>query len=207
MSATGFRRSSPRARRERGFILVTGLLFLVVMTLLGLALFRSTGLMDRITANTRDKQRSFEAAQSAMEYGAWWLAQSTGGGAALTCSNNNATATVATLHVCKEALSTSLSSVGDLTTWAANAFTYTPPGMTVVTGGGGMSANNSADINYNAAPGLYIEKVGLTSDGKGTYYQYYQITAFGFGGDANTASVLRSTFKQSAGTKCKSCTP
>ena len=51
---------SPRrgARREAGFILVTGMMFLVVMTLLGLALFRSSGLLDRITANTRDKQRS-----------------------------------------------------------------------------------------------------------------------------------------------------
>src|SRR4051812_18960272 len=59
------RRRAPQARQS-GFILVTGLLFLVVLTLLGLAMFRSSGLMDRITANTRDKQRSFEASQSAL---------------------------------------------------------------------------------------------------------------------------------------------
>ncbi|HEY9027860.1 MAG TPA: PilX N-terminal domain-containing pilus assembly protein, partial [Burkholderiaceae bacterium] len=79
MRHTALRRAPRRARREQGFILVTGLLFLVVMTLVGLALFRSTGLLDRLTTNTRDKQRSFEAAESAMEYGVWWLGTPGGG--------------------------------------------------------------------------------------------------------------------------------
>lgn len=194
MNALRSRHSLPGARRERGFILVTGMLFLVVMTLLGLALFRSSGLMDRITANTRDKQRSFEAAQSAAEYGVWWLQQSSGGGNGTTCANNNGTATTATLHVCSEALPTSLLTLQDYTTWWQTAFTYTPPGMVVAQGGGMASAT---DINYNAPPGLYIEKLGLSKDGKNTFYQ---ITAYGFGGDANTVSVVRGTFKQTAST-------
>ena len=47
------------------------------MTLLGLALFRSSGLMERVSANTRDKQRAFETAQAALQYGEWWLGNST----------------------------------------------------------------------------------------------------------------------------------
>lgn len=192
MNALRHRFPLRHARRERGFILVTGMMFLVVMTLLGLALFRSSGLMDRITANTRDKQRSFEAAQSSAEYGVWWLRQSFGGGNGTTCANNNGTATTATLHVCSEALPTSLLTLQDYTTWYQNAFTYTPPGM-VVLAGGGMA--NATDVNYNAPPGLYVEKLGLSKDGKNTFYQ---ITAYGFGGDANTVSVVRGTFKQTA---------
>lgn len=192
MSDFRLRRRPLRARRQRGFIMVTGLLFLVIMTLLGLALFRSSGLMDRLTANTRDKQRSFEAAQGALEYGVWWLMTPGGGGAPSTCASNNGTATTATIHVCTEALSTTLTSVQDYTTWWKTAFTYTPPGMTVAAGGGMATAT---DVNYQAPPGVYIEKLGLSTDGK---YTFYQVTSYGFGGDANTVSIVRGTFKQSA---------
>ena len=73
------------------------------------------------------------------------------------------------------------------------AYVYnTLPNMTVATGGGMASAS---DINYQAYPGLYIEKLGLSTDGKNTFYQ---VTAYGFGGDANTVSVVRGTFKQTA---------
>lgn len=171
--------------------MVTGMLFLVVMTLLGLALFRSSGLMDRITANTRDKQRSFEAAQSAAEFGVWWLRQPSGGGNGTPCAGNVG-ATTATLHVCSEALPTSLLTLQDYTTWSSTAFAYTPPGMTVLAGGG---MTTGVDVNYQAPPGLYIEKLGLSKDGKNTFYQ---ITTYGFGGDINTVSVVRGTFKQTA---------
>ncbi len=191
MNALRSRRFAPRARRQRGFILVTGLLFLVVMTLLGLALFRSTGLMDRITANTRDKQRSFEAAQTALEYGSWWLSQSSGGGNGTTCATNSMPDS-STLHVCSEALPASLSTLQDYTTWYQQAYVYKTPGMTVAAGGGMAS---TTDINYQGYPGLYIEKLGLSTDGKSTFYQ---ITSYGFAGDANTVSVVRGTFKQTA---------
>ncbi len=193
MHTLGFRRPPRRARRERGFILVTGLLFLVVMTLLGLALFRSAGLMDRITANTRDKQRSFEAAQAALEYGAWWLAQPSGGGNGTTCATNSFPL-VSTLHVCSESLASSLTALQDYTTWYAKAFSYTPPNMTVAAGGG---MANATDINYQAPPGVYIERLGLSTNGKNTLYQ---ITSYGFGGDASTVSVVRATFQQTAST-------
>ncbi len=194
MSATGFRRRPTRARRERGFILVTGLLFLVVMTLLGLALFRSSGLLDRITANTRDKQRSFEAAQSAVQYSAWWL-QSVGAGSATSCSANTASTTVSTLHVCSEALSTSLTTIAGMA-WADKAFRYPQPGMTVAAGGGMNTAGT--DVNYSQAPGVYLESLGLSADGNSTFYQS---TAYGYGGDSYTVSVVRATFKRTAKSK------
>ncbi len=195
MRHTAFRRSRPGARREQGFILVTGLLFLVVMTLIGLALFRSTGLLDRLTANTRDKQRSFEAAEAAIEYGVWWLQQPSGGTAG-SCATNSS-ATVASIKVCTEALSTSLTTIAAVdgsSSWATKAFSYTPPNMTVNSSGsvGGMSGT---DVVYWKAPGLYPESLGLSADGR---TKYYQITAYGYGGDSNTVTVVRGTFKQVA---------
>jgi len=193
MSAPAFRRLSARARHERGFVLVTGMLFLVVMTLIGLALFRGTGLMNRISANTRDKQRAFEAAQAALQYSGWWLTQPSGGGTGSTCALNS-NATVATLHVCTELLSTSLTTVAALG-WKDQAFSYTVPGMTVATGGGTNGSGTNTDVNYYAPPGVYIERLGLDATGAA---QYFQMTAYGYGGDQNSVAVVRSTYKQTA---------
>jgi len=196
MRHTALRRAPRRARREQGFILVTGLLFLVVMTLVGLALFRSTGLLDRLTTNTRDKQRSFEAAESAMEYGVWWLG-TPGGGAQASCAANSG-ATVANLKVCTESLGATLSTLANVEasgSWINRAFSYTPPNMTVAAGGGMASAT---DVNYYKAPGVYIENLGLSTDGKS---QFYQLSSYGYGGDSNTVSVVRATFKQTSSSK------
>ena len=193
MSAPATRHHPARSRagRQKGFVLITGLLFLVVMTLLGLALFRSTGLMNRITANSRDKERSFEAAQAALQYSGWWLTNSYAGGNGTACAGNT-NAVVANLHVCLEPLSTSLPTIAALG-WIGQAFAYTPPNMTVLDGGGLVA--DSSDINYHAAPGVYIERLGLNANGTA---QYFQSTAYGYGGDVNTVSVVRSTFKQTS---------
>ena len=65
-------------RADRGYTLVVGLLLLVVLTLFAIGMFRSFGLQEKIAANTRDKQRALEAAQSALQYGEWWLGQGNG---------------------------------------------------------------------------------------------------------------------------------
>jgi len=174
-------------------VLVTGLLFLVVLTLLGLGLFRSTGLMNRISGNTRDKDRAFEAAQAALQYAEWALASGKIVTTASDCTglvNGNNTALV---HVCANTLATPADAP-----WA-NGFTYTPPNLVVDQKGGLVSATNP-DVNYYAAPTFYIESKG--SDGKTTYYQ---VTAAGFGGSAATKSVVRSIFKLTSSSICTTC--
>jgi len=191
---------SARARRpEQGFVLVTGLLFLVIVTLLGLSLFRSSGLMERVSANTRDKQRAFETAQAALQYGEWFL----GNAASQVTSACTTTTgkTTATLHVCTEALAPSRDTIAALG-WQPSAFTYTQPNVTVVAGGG-LNASGT-DINYQAPPGVYIEDLGLMSDGK---TELYQVTAYGYGGNADTSSIVRSTYKVTSPTPCLSCAP
>ncbi len=190
MSARISPRAAPRAAAQRGFILVTGLLFLVVMTLLALAMFRSTGLMDRITANTRDKQRSFEAAQSALAYAEWWLANNGPSPAAATCTGLVTVSKSSDVHVCNTAVESTF-----LTAAWKNAYVYTPPNLTAVaTGtaaGGQVGSATTSDVNYYQLPGFYISLLGTSYKGGNVY----QITAYGYGGDANTMSVLRSTYR------------
>ena len=67
-----------RATKQGGFALMTSLLILIIMTLLALSMFRSVGLQEKIAGNTREKQRSLQAAESALQYGEWWLSQGNG---------------------------------------------------------------------------------------------------------------------------------
>jgi type IV pilus assembly protein PilX len=182
-------RRTHKARGDRGFILVAGLLFLIVLTLLSLAMFRSFGLQERIAGNTRDKERAFEAAQSALQYGEWWLGQGNGIGTGVTCSGvingNDLTA----MKICSNANSTPAA-----LPWS-NRADYLPPNMTVASGGG---LATSGDINYQAKPGMYINYLGLTPDGLA---QLYQVTAFGYGGNSDTAAVVQSTYQVKSGVK------
>lgn len=166
---------------QRGIALITSLLVLVIMTLLALSMFRNFGLTEKVAGNTRDKQRSLQTAESALQYGEWWLSQGNGttGAACTTVYNANVSANVQT---CSSAL------VNPTTLpWAARG-DYLPPTMTVATGGG-LTA--SGDINYISQPSLYISYLGLDPSGKS---MLYQVTAAGYGGSANGASVVQSTY-------------
>jgi type IV pilus assembly protein PilX len=163
-------------------VLVTALLFLVVLALLGIGLFRSSGLTDRISSNTRDKDRAFEAAQGALQYAEWLLASGTVGTAA-ACTGLQSGNVQTNVHVCSNALA----SASDAP-WA-NGFTYTPPNVTISAGGGVVSDTNP-DVNYSRAPMFYIEALPAMPDGT----PLYQVTAAGFGGSASARAVVRSTF-------------
>ncbi len=199
MNAAFLPRRLPRAAHaQRGFVLVTGLLFLVIVTLLGLALFRSSGLMERVSANTRDKQRAFESAQAALQYGEWWLGTTTNT-AKSACTTTTGKDT-STLHLCLEPLSLNRDTIAAMA-WKDSAFTFAQNHVTVAAGGGTIA---NGDINYQGRPGVYVEDLGLMSDGKS---ELYQVTAYGYAGNADTLSIVRSTYKVTSSTSCLSCTP
>ncbi len=52
---------------ERGFALVTALVFLVILTLLGVSMMSGTGLQTKMASNTQQKQLAFEAAQATLK--------------------------------------------------------------------------------------------------------------------------------------------
>ena len=68
--------------------------------------------------------------------------------------------------------------------------------MVVATGGGiTTDGNGNKDINYASTPGLYVSYLGLSSSGQ---QMLYSVTAVGYGGSANTTSVVQSVFATSA---------
>jgi type IV pilus assembly protein PilX len=179
------RAPGPHRQQQRGFVLIVGLLILVVMTLLSLSMFRSFGLQERIAGNTREKQRALETAQSALQYGEWWLnLGSAGTGVGATCNSGTTNANqLAQMKICANALANPI-----VLPWPARA-EYQPPQMAVEAGGG---VATGGDINYLAKPGLYINYLALAPDGRSPVYQ---VSAYGYGGSASTAAVVQSTYE------------
>jgi type IV pilus assembly protein PilX len=174
------------ASTDRGFVMITGLLFLIVITLLSLAMFRSFGLQERIAGNTRDKQRAFEAAQNALQYGEWWLAQGSAAGTGTVCTGVADGNTVSAMRICSNAVTTT-------TSLPAVRTDYRPPGITVGAGG-----TTGGDVNYATKPALHISYLGLAPSGLA---MLYQVTGFGFGGNPDTMSVVQSTYQMKTDVK------
>jgi type IV pilus assembly protein PilX len=65
------------ASSQRGIVLVTGLIFLVILTLLGITALQSTILEEKMAGNLRDETLAFQAAEAALRSGEYFLEQVT----------------------------------------------------------------------------------------------------------------------------------
>jgi type IV pilus assembly protein PilX len=180
---------------ERGFILVIGLLFMLVLLLLSAAMFRSYTMQEKIAGNTRDKQRSFEVAQGSLQYAENWL----NSGAVLTPAACAATTTglaIGSLSVCDSALAAPATMP-----WPSWYLYPLLPNAQVSTAGG---VTATGDVIYQAQPGMYISLIGPTQDQTAVLYK---VTAYGGGGSADTQSVVQSTFQLPVTIPCPTCQP
>jgi len=185
---------------QRGLVLVTSLLLLLVVTILAISMFRSFGIDERIAGNIRDKQRALHAAESAQQYAEWWLSQG---------NNNNQVACSTLLNadlgqgqVCTNTLN-SLAASGNVIDvplpWSVNGKTvgvqYTPidptTGNAIVVGGTGAN-------NYASAPVFYISYLGLTAAGTTSMFQ---VDAVGYGGSSSSVAIVESTYQITSGVK------
>jgi type IV pilus assembly protein PilX len=191
MSGCGYVRAKPR---ERGMVLVTTLLMLIVVTLIALAMFRSFGLDEKMAGNVREKQRALNAAETAEEYAEYWLA------------NYGSTNTIPL--ACSGMVVASVASAGQICTTALTSFTQQLP-WTI-----GVSYNPTAPStmnvtglaasagSYYSTPTFYITYLGPTNGGS---TQIYQIDAAGYGTTPDTAAVVETTYQVQTGAKCTTC--
>ncbi len=192
--------------RQRGVVLVTSLLLLIVVTLLAVGMFRSFGLDEKIAGNVREKQRALAAAETAEQYAEYWLSNNATA-APVTCTT--ATTTSVGGQVCSNVL-TNIVPNNDVTQlpWtiaatgaavAATTYTYKP--TTALQ----MNIASSGPGSYYASPAFYISVLGNSNAG-GSSATVYQIDAVGYGGSPDTAAVVESTYSiMSSTTQCVSC--
>jgi type IV pilus assembly protein PilX len=165
--------------RERGMVLVTTLLLLIVVTLIALAMFRSFGLDEKMAGNVRDKQRALNTAETAEEYAEYWLLYN---GTSITPASCSAVVAASTGQICTNALASPAT-----LPWTASV-TYTPPtSATPIT----ITGTTPEAGGYFAAPAYYITLLGTTSAGAKTTYQ---IDAVGYGTSPDSVAVVETTY-------------
>ena len=182
---------------QRGVVLITSLLLLLVVTIMALSMFRSFGMQERIAGNTREKGRALQAAESAQQYAEWWLANQSGaiyavsqGSAAYADAACTATPidanTGGTPQICTFLTSLTATSGGTAVSWPTSApnvgVAYAPPGMNYGT--------TSGAEYYANRPHFYITDVGALATGRG---ETYQVDAYGYGLSNTAIAVVEST--------------
>jgi type IV pilus assembly protein PilX len=179
-------------RRQRGIVLITALLLLIVVTLLAVTMFRSFGLDEKIAGNVREKQRALNAAETAEQYAEYWLA-SGAGGAVATCT----TVVASTVgQICSNALTNPVALPWQYS--GANVgVTYLPTAPTAMN-----VTTTPAQGSYYYTPIFYITYLGPTGSGNG---KIYQIDAAGYGGSPDTAAVVESTYLVQSSVSCLGC--
>jgi type IV pilus assembly protein PilX len=178
---------SPRS--TRGMALISALLLLVVMTILGVAMFRSFGSLERIAGNTREKQRALHAATSAQTYAEWWLTAS-GGINATTGTNCGAGFVTAPANA--QVCSNLIANVNTVP-WGAGVY-YQPLGLQV----GNVGVVTGVANNYVFPPAFYISFINQSFNNvTGTKTSSYQIDAMGYAGNTSSVAVAESAFNVS----------
>jgi type IV pilus assembly protein PilX len=174
--------SYPQLRSaQRGMALITGMLLLIVVTILAMSMFRGYGTQQKIAGNVREKNRAVSAAVSAQQYAEYWLNSATTLPVGGDCSGISV---LPIPQVC--------SNNPDFTVvpWTLNA---KPVGVSFNTFNSMSKVNreNPANGTYYSAPMFYITDLGPAAAGTG---EVYQIDATGWGGTADTVAVVESTF-------------
>jgi type IV pilus assembly protein PilX len=180
---------------ERGYVLITSLVLLLVVTIMAVSMYRSFGVQEQIAGNLREKGRALQAAEAAEQYAEQWMLNGNGALPLVNCTSLlTATPSNNVGQICSNALN-------ELTVinvpWVSGAgtpvgTTYTPTNFTT---GSGQNL-------YYALPEFYITSLGISADGTGTVYQ---VNAVGYGGTQNAVAVVESTYIVGASTSCVSC--
>ena len=187
-----YRRAS---REQRGMVLISSLLLLLVVTIIALSMFRSFGIQEKIAGNMREKQRALSAAVLAEEYAENWLDNGGNATSASVVCSTLLNANVGQGQICSNKLPLS---VTDLTSvpWtiggAPVGVSYVPPTMQISTTTA-VSAASLANPTYYGTPTFYISDMGASADPT-IPGEIYQIDAVGYGGNSNTVAEVESTY-------------
>jgi type IV pilus assembly protein PilX len=189
--------NSPDSRNsQRGMVLVSSLLLLIVVTIIALSMFRSFGIQEKIAGNMREKQRALSAAVSAQEFAENWL-MNNATQAPTNCVAGILNGNTGGGQICSTA--TALTAVvpnGDVTTvpWtiggAPVGVQFVPANMSVSQTPSVASPTNPT---YYGQPTFYISDMGPSIDPT-IPGEIYQIDAYGYGGTAVTVAEVESTY-------------
>ncbi len=167
--------------KQKGFILIASLFFIVILTLIAISMFGGFTADESMSANYREKARSLDAVQTALNYSALWLGQPGNTYTGDWITGTNCSTVSATPVIC----SNTLANPSTPNLWSSYV-SYLPTGLTV-DALGGMNT-------YASQPSYYIQYLGQTS----ATTALYMVTATAQGGNATATAVVQVVYQVTA---------
>jgi type IV pilus assembly protein PilX len=183
-------RNTRPVNRQRGVALITGLIFLVVLTLISVTAARMSSLEERMSGNMRDRSLAMQAAEMALRD----AERDIRGGAGIT-----RTPGISGLTTFDSACTAGLCYNGPGGNANGTNWNTTPvwnmPNIMKVAPSVAYGANTGATgiVGLSAQPRYIIE--GIEKNGSGTTVYYYRITVRAQGANANTVVWLQEVYK------------
>jgi type IV pilus assembly protein PilX len=164
---------------QRGVVLITSLIILVVLSLLALYMFGGFTQDEKISGNTREKTRAVDAAFASLNQAQFWMAQ----------PNNTYTGDWVTGADCTTSGTTPVVCSNEM---ADPTVLPWPTGVTPTLGG--MEIDVGGGIGkYAAGTKYYIQYLGKIGVNPGK--AMYRVTATASGGNANAVAVQQAVFQ------------
>lgn len=169
-----------KKQEQKGFVLFVVMIFLIMMSMLGITMFGGFIKDQKMSGNMREKQRAIEAAQAGMDNAQAWLQTEDSvyqGGFAtgVACDANTFTGSTTPI-VCNNALSTP----GTLPWPASQTFSHAT-----------IDVQSSGSNKYASNVGYYVQFLGTSSQN----VALYKVTSTAQGGNATAAAVLETVYE------------
>lgn len=171
--------------RQRGVVLIIALIILLALTILGVSGMSTTTMQERMSANTRDRQIAFQAAEAALRDGENYV------------QNNTMDPTMFDTNCTNGLCDCSDKTTGCVEYW-------TDPALSVWTTANRHKLYSSAYPSVAAQPEYIIEYMGNVNPAgisssttpNATDPQMFRITALGTGQTPNATVMLQSTYQK-----------
>lgn len=174
-------------RSQRGVALVVGLVFLIILTLLGIGAMNTAALEEKMAFNSKDRNLAFQAAESALRVGENWIGTALGAPTSFPDTANG-------MYL----PSTTGIPLSDSVAWTGSSNLVVYPNVPALSVSGGL-------IKIGTQPKYIIEYLGEIQPPGGSLtitnttsskLHYYRITARGTGGVNASATMVQSTYSR-----------
>lgn len=167
---------------QRGATLLVGLIMLLLMTVIGLAAMRGSGMQELMVGNMRDRNQAFQAAEAGLR-----AAEDVLNGATIPAFDGSVTGYAQDIDGSKR------SGFWDTYNWnAASVLTNMGLGDVASQPRFVIEEVSSSVVNSGADGGA----IDLASNMKTEDIIYYRVTSRGVGGTNNAVVIVQSTFKR-----------
>jgi type IV pilus assembly protein PilX len=191
--------------QTKGFALIASMLFLVVLTLLGISAFSGVGLEERMASNLKEKERATEVAEVATRGAESFLADYPPPGVfeEIPPAKADGTGGVWTLNgpLPNDDVNDLLSD----SNWASGIEVASPPFDDSLLIGSGSTVNglHATSEKYAVRPRSFTEEAAFVAytldpddkaNGEGLFY--YRVSGRGVGGNLTAVSIVQSMYMQ-----------